>query len=86
MNKERKNEYKIPIQVSIPKLRYAKTGPSSKLESPIYPRLQLTALQIALSRLEKCEDPKAPKLRQNRHETLCRNMSNQVQQFGRKRL
>ena len=47
MNKERKkNEYKIPTQVSIPKLRYTKTGLSSKLESTIYPGLQSTALQM----------------------------------------
>ena len=43
---QNKNEYKIPTQVSIPKLRYTKTGRSSKLESTIYPGLQLTALQM----------------------------------------
>ena len=43
--REQHNEYKIPTQVSIPKLRFTKTGLLSKLESTTYPGLELTALQ-----------------------------------------
>ena len=63
--REKKNEYKISTQVSFPKLRYTKTGLSSKTRINHISRATVDCTANALSCLKKCEDPKAPTLRQS---------------------